>query len=339
MDIKAKDLANILGISPSTVSMALNNKKGISFERKKQIIEKIKELNCQNILKKSNIGTNNIGFIIYKRHGDIIEQSPFFPLIIESINYELIKNNYNLIFFRLDRNNIKTQKKRIENSNCHGLIIFAVEAFEDDLEIFANLGKPFCILDNNFIYKSIDTICIDNRMGIYKSIKYLYELGHRKIGYIQSKTKINSFIERFKCYHEIMDEFNLSVSDSDIYTVKYSEIGAYEDMKKLLLKNPKSCTAIIADNDLLAFSSMKAFEEYGYNIPNDLSIIGFDDRPVCLSSTPKLTSISVPKDIFGHLSVNLILDKIKNPGKSPVKINICVDLIIRDSTKSIITLN
>ena len=259
MNIKAKDLANILGISPTTVSMVLNNKNGISSERRKQIIEKIKELNCQYILQKSNIRTNNIGFIIYKRHGDIIEQSPFFPLIIESINYELIKNDYNLIFFRLDRNNIKSQKKRIENSNCHGLIIFAVEAFEDDLEIFESLDKPFCILDNNFMYKSIDTICIDNKMGIYKSIKHLYELGHRKIGYIQSKTKINSFIERFKYYHEIMNEFNLSVFDNDIYTIRYSEIRAYEDMKKLISENPNSCTAMIAENDLLAFASMSIF--------------------------------------------------------------------------------
>lgn len=335
MNIKAKDLANILGISPTTVSMVLNNKNGISSERRKQIIEKIEELNCQYILQKSNIRTNNIGFIIYKRHGDIIEQSPFFPLIIESINYELIKNDYNLIFFRLDRNNIKSQKKRIENSNCHGLIIFAVEAFEDDLEIFESLDKPFCILDNNFMYKSIDTICIDNKMGIYKSIKHLYELGHRKIGYIQSKTKINSFIERFKYYHEIMNEFNLSVFDNDIYTIRYSEIRAYEDMKKLISENPNSCTAMIAENDLLAFASMRAFQDMGINIPNDLSIIGFDDRPICLNSAPKLTSISIPKDIFGPLSVNLILDKIKNANKPPVKINISVDLIVRESTKSI----
>ena len=132
-----------------------------------------------------------------------------------------------------------------------------------------------------------------------------------------------------------MDEFNLSVFDSDIYTVKYSEIGAYEDMKKLLSLNPKSCTAMIADNDMLAFASMRAFQDIGINIPNDLSLIGFDDRPICLNSTPKLTSISIPKDIFGPLSVNLILNKIKNTNKPAVKINISVDLVIRESTKSI----
>lgn len=338
MDLKRKDIANILGISQATVSMVLNNKKGISDKRRKEIIEKIKELNSDYMLKnlREDINNNNIGFVVYKRHGDIIDQSPFFSLIIENVNNELLKYKHNLIFLQLDKNNYNAQKKQIKDNNCKGLIIFAVEAFEDDLEIFKSIGLPFVIVDNNFIYKNLDTICVNNGLGIYKGIKHLYDLGHRKIGYIKSKTRINSFLERAEYYHKVMKGFDLEVVEEDIFEIRYSEIFGYEDMKNILSSRKIKHTAFITDNDLLAFVSMKSFQEFGYKIPDDISIVGFDDRPICLYSVPKLTTLSIPKDILGNMAAHLILDKIINHNnKIPIKIEIGVELIVRESTKKI----
>lgn len=333
MPLKVKDIAKMLGVSSATVSMVLNNRTGISEERRKQVIDKIKELNCEHLLKNINDAKKNIGFVVYKRHGDIIGESPFFTLLIQSVSSRLRTLNFNLIFIHLDVDNYKNQIEEIKNTDCYGLIIFAAEAFYEDLEIFKNIGLPFVILDNNFIEEDCDTVCINNQSGVYKSVKYLYELGHRKIGYIKSKTVITSFTERINTFYKVMANLSLKVFESGIFSLRYSEIGAYEDMKSILSKNKLIPTALIADNDLLAYAAMCAIQESGYNVPKDVSIIGFDDRPICVNTSPKMTTISVPKDIFGIAAVDLLVNKIEKGSQYyRLKIEVGTDLIIREST-------
>jgi len=335
MNLKAKDIAQMLGISPATVSMVLNNKAGISEERRLQIINKINELGCGQMLKKNTTRTKNLGFVVYKHHGDIISESPFFSLIIEGVNEQARKCGYTVMLIHLSRETpINQQIDQILKNECEGLVVFATEMSVDDLQIIKEIGLPFVLIDNHFVDEDVDAVCINNRQGIYKAVKHLVELGHKKIGYVQSKIQIISFQERFDVFCQTMRSFNLDVSDQYIYRISYSEEGSYRDMKRILSENKELPTAIVADNDLLAIGAMRAIKEYGFSVPQDISIVGFDDRPVCLCSEPQLTTISVSKDIFGPLAIDLLISRIENSKKTYLTVEIGVDLIERGSTAS-----
>jgi len=340
MSLKAKDLAEILGISPATVSLVLNNKPGISEATREKVINKVHELGYSNLLNKITPNGKNIGFIIYKRHGHIISESPFFSLIIESIDNTAKKYGYNLMVMHVDRTQyIEQDLIRVKNSECEGLIIFATEMQNEDLEFFADIQMPYVLLDNCIIDEPIDSVSINNSYGTLEAVRYLLENGHKKIGYLQSKIFINSFSERKKGFFSALEKFGIQPLEKYVFEVGYPEDIAYKDFKEILSNTSDIPTALFADNDLIAYGAIRALKEFGYKIPEDVSIIGFDDRPICLFVEPKLTTINVPKDIFGSTVVETLINKLNNislgKNESFVKIEIGTQLIERDSVTKV----
>ncbi len=326
-----KKLAEIIGVSESTISMVINNKPGISKKRRAEILEKIEKLNCDDILKKKVTLDHNIGFVVYKRHGEVVSKAPFSQLLIESISSALKESGYNLLFFQFDKNNSEHSLQQMIESDCCGFIIFAVEIFEDDLEILKSMEQPFVVVDNIFDAEHFDVVCVNSHLGIKKSLDYLKSFGHKEIGYIKSKIEINSFSERIAAFYDIMRASNLTVDENYIFELCYSDIDAYNDMKNYLLSGRKLPTALLSDNDFLANAAIRAIQDCGYNVPEDVSVIGFDDRPICLKSNPKITTISIPKDLIGINSVRLLIEKINKQRKETLKISVGVDIIIRES--------
>lgn len=328
----AKEIAGILGVSQATISMVLNNKPGISNARREEVMAKLTELDCEHMLKRDNI--RRLGFVVYKGQGDILSESPFFSYILEGVTIRAANCGYHLVIIHINRSmGHMKQSERILSSGCDGLIVFATEMFEEDLTTFKNLNLPYVLVDNYFVDENINTVCIDNRKGIYKALKYLNERGHRQIGYLQSKVCINSFHERFSTFLKVMDELNLPVNNEYIFKVGYIEQQAYQDMKDMLDRKVGLPTALIADNDWLAFSTMRALREHGIRIPSDISIIGFDDRTICLHTDPQLTTIAVPRDIFGPKAVDLLVESIREPTKQSVTFLIGVELVERGSVQ------
>lgn len=107
--------------------------------------------------------------------------------------------------------------------------------------------------------------------------------------------------------------------------------GAYRDMKEHLKKGAKMPTAFFADNDMIALGCIKAFQEFGYRVPEDISVIGFDDLPFCEISSPRLTTIKVFKYEMGQLAVRRVIELMKNGGKINTKTQICTEFVERDS--------
>ncbi len=332
MSIKAKDIAEMLGVSTATVSIVLNNKPGVGPERRAEIINKVKELGCEYLLKEEPGELKNLGFVIYKRKGQIVDESPFFPYILEGINAKVKKNGYNLTFIYMNKDmSQEEQEQQIREADCEGLIIFAVEMIYEDLKVFKASGLPFVILDNSFRVNEVDAVAINNTQGIYKALTYLYECGHREIGYIRSKVYINSFGERYQAYQNILRQYDLPFYEEYTVEVGYSEAEARRDMREYLTAAPRRPTAFLADNDLLACGAVMAVRDAGYKVPEDISIIGFDDRPICSVVEPALTTVAIPKDIFGPFGVDLLLDKIRNGRQQSMKVEVGISLIVRDS--------
>jgi len=328
----AKDIANLLKISPAAVSLVINNRQGISEATRIAVFEKISELGCDYLLKKKPVKIDTIGFVVYKRHGNIIDQSPFFSLMIESIETSSRKHGYRIVLIYIDKaNRISEQIDYIQSLHCSGLIIFATEMLNEDISPFYDLDLPFVILDNYFPDTLADSVAINNEQGTYQAAKYLYDNGHRKIGYLQSKTYLTSFSERKQFFFSALRKFKVIGMERYIFHVGYPEDNAYLDFKEILDSDTELPTALFADNDLIAFGAIKALKEKGYRVPEDISVIGFDDRPICVTSEPNITTINVPKAMFGALAVDTLINRINKNYDGYIKIEIGTELVVRDS--------
>ncbi len=336
-----REIAQKLGISPAALSLIINHKAGVSDATRETVLSQLKEMGYENLIKKTPAAdvSNNLCFIIYKRHGEILDLHPFFLLLMENIETYARTFGYNILLCTIDkRRPMEPQIQHVNELNSQGAIIFATEMLDDDMKAFDNIQVPMVALDNDFTRLSCNTIAINNQMGTYQAIEYLHRLGHSVIGYLKSSTRISSFKERHQGYDNALAHFGLAFSPENIWEVHYTEEGSYRDIRNYLEKNPglKLPDAFVCDDDTTAVGAMRAFQEYGVKIPEDISIIGFNDRPTCEITEPPLTSINVSKRALAVEAVDELLRLIEaqdrmTPETRSRKIRIGTKLVLRES--------
>ena len=336
MGLRAKDIAEMLGVSTATVSLVLNNKPGVGEQKRQEIIGKIRELGCDYLLKDIPSVKGNIGFVVYKTIGKIIDESPFFTYILEGLNRRLTEYGYNLSFVYMNGSTpTEQQELQLRSSDCRGFLIFGVEMKREELQVFIDTGLPFVVLDNSFQDSDVDSVAINNFQGISKAMQYAYEMGHRRIGYIRCRERITSFRERFSAYKYWMNRLRLKVREEDVWDVSYGEQEIRNEIGGCLAERETLPTIFLAENDFIACNAIRGMQEHGYDVPGQISVIGFDDRPVCQIMSPAVTTVNVPKNAFGAASVDLLMDKLQNPKEYSMKMEVGTRLVVRDSVRKV----
>lgn len=339
MAISSKELAAILGVSPSAISIALNNKDGISPETREKILRAAKEYGIHKSEKTSTGKSRSlfINLVIFKKHGMVYGDTPFFSEVIEGISKQVKQVGYSLLVTYLYGNQDRKEQLRSLNlSECAGLILLATEMSEEDIKWFSSANRAVVVLDSYFENYSLDCIVIDNIQGAFLATSHLIEYGHKNIGHLASSVEINNFKERHEGFVKAVNRSS-ETCDSIFNTIRLRPTteGAYEDMKTYLEKNPKLPTAFFSDNDIIAISCMRALKEACYKIPQDISIVGFDDTPMAYVTSPKLTTVRVAKEMLGTRAVIRLLEKINNPSDASFKIALNTSLEIRESVTRI----
>ena len=308
-----REIAKQLGISPTALSLIINHKPGVSEATRSSVIQRLKEMGCEHLIKKAPaVQADNLAFIIYKRHGEILDYHPFFLLLMENIETHARKYGYNTLLYTIDkRRPVEPQIHRLEEMDCQGAILFATEMYEDDMRLFGNFHIPLVVLDNDFPYLTCNSVAINNQMGTYQAVCHLVDKGITRIGYLKSKRRIASFDERQNGYEAALRLFSLKLAPEHIIELHYSEEGSYRDMCSYLADKPSLPEAFVCDDDTIAAGAIHAITEYGYQVPEDLSIIGFNDRPSCEVTNPPLTSVNVSKHFFAVEAVNELMRLIK----------------------------
>lgn len=171
---------------------------------------------------------------------------------------------------------------------------------EDDISVFSELNFPYVILDNDFPFKNLDSVAINNTLGTFQAVEHLVSMGHTKIGYLQSCIYINSFGERETGFSNALKQFGLKLNSDYIFRLDYSEEGSYRDFKHIISTGRELPTAFFTDDDTIAAGAMKAMFEAGISVPGDVSLIGYNDRPVCSVSSPPYLPYAFP-DILSAL--------------------------------------
>lgn len=293
--VTLRDLAEKLGVSAATISMVLNNKPGISEETRTRVLKEVEVsgYDVDRLFGSSKKQRGSIGFIIYKKHGMVVSDTPFFSVLTESIEQHAAAAGHNLsIRYISDRPDIPDFGKLYPD----GIILLGTEMDENDLRPFMDMSIPCVVLDNAFPLTEINTVSIDNCGGIYSAVKHLCEMGHREIGYMKSSIPIRNFLERYSGFTDCAELLDIEMGS--VVPLSSTMEGAYQDMK-LWLESNKPCAAYVADNDIIALGAVRALRERGYMLGRDVSVVGFDDLPFTRISEPPLTTVRVFNDALG----------------------------------------
>ena len=337
--LKNKEIAEMLGISTAAVSLALNNKPGVSEETR----GRVKALVNQGLANAPHIAPvtpgSSLMFVIHKRSGAIVIDKPFFSDLLESVQVEAARLHFSLTVFHyfptMDLNDFVSA---LNEQRAIGAILLATEMQEDDLAAYKRLKIPFILVDGAFDYESYDSVTIDNRVAMMRVVAYAHKLGHRSIGYLKSNVFINNFGHRYAGYLSAVRHFALDPDTCLEIPLSPSIEQSYLEMKQFLSQRGPSLplpTCFVSDLDYIAIGAMNALKESGYRIPEDVSIIGFDDVVASAACDPPLTPVRVNRNDIGRIASNILLERILMQRLYTTNTQISSDLIIRNSVKKL----
>jgi len=331
--ITAKELAALLRLSESAVSLALNNKPGVSRETRKRVMEAAKEhgydFSRKAVALDQKKGT--ICFAVYRKSGAVVGNTSFFSELTDGISIRCRRDGYEcVISYLYEDEDLKDQIRELRASRFAGVIVLATEMEEQTLSLFDSVEIPLVFLDAYFDRPEYNFILINNAQGAYQATKYLIRKCRAQPGYLRSSYWISNFEARADGFYKAIREAGMSTSQSLVLRLPPSQAGAYADMKELL-KTEKPVKCYFADNDLIAIGAIQALKEAGYRIPEDVSIVGFDDIASAEYVSPPLTTMEVPKAYLGEAAVERIIQMMDGRSPQPLKVEVFTRLIRRKS--------
>lgn len=332
MKVRVRDIALQAGVSPATVSNALNGRAGVSKESARQILQIAKELGYAVPKTSKQTERGYVRLVILKKHGLVVMDTQFFMELIEAIERQCQVEGLELIITHVHIGLDSDYRERINSicaEKCAGVLLLSTEIDETDLQLFNECQSPLLTLDNLFRHEHVHSVVMNNYDAGYRATNALYDMGHRKIGHITSKVAFNNMRYRRKGYQAAMIEKGLPVDEDSIWRITPTMDGAYQDMKALLDENRPLPTAFFAGNDIMAIGCMQALNERGIIVPRDLSIIGMDDTAICKACTPPLSTIRVFRKEMGMIAVKMLLQMIPFMEEGKLKTELDVQLVER----------
>ena len=335
MSITAKELAKKLGLSEAAVSMALNNKSGVSTATRQTVLKAAEQYGYDFTRLAGKRGVSgNVFFVYYRKHGAIVNDNPFFSEISESIQQKCKERNLRLnIRYLYEDDDIPRQIEEILYAGCAGIILLGTEMREEDFAPFAPLKTPIVLLDTYLKGTRRDCVLINNMQGAFLAADYLIRHVKQQPGYLRSAYAINNFEERADGFYQAIRRHGYSTAKSIVHRLTPSIDGAFADMAEMLDRGEPLAPCYFADNDLIALGAIRAFQAHGLSVPEDVSVIGFDNITLCNYCTPGLTTVNVPKAYLGAMSVQRLFQLMQDDHFVPIKLEVQTNLAVRQSVR------
>lgn len=330
--MKMDDIAKLAGVSKSSVSLALSGKPGIGSETKDRIVQIAKEHGY--VIKKRSGKLESIAksltFLVFANSSIILEsyyQQPFFRELINFIEERCKAHGYSLVFAAIEMEQYEKEITQfVEERQTDGVILLGTNLDRPQIEELSRLIPHLVVLDTCFETLPVHFVEINNFMGAYQAGTHICESGHRNIGYLASNVRIHNFDERKRGFQAALQYYGCS---ADIYaefqispTAMTSQPELKQQLEAYLRSGRELPTALYCECDYIAISAIKTLSEMGYRIPDDISVIGFDNINESRIVTPELTTVHVEKERMAQLAVELLIDSIgSNPPKTKCKVD------------------
>ena len=323
------EVSKLAGVSLATVSRVLNNNTPVKEETRLKVLAAMEELGYQpNSVAQSLASnrSNSIGILVPELNG------PFFGTLLSDIENSFRQAGKHVII-AAGHSDEKLEKESIsflQSRNCDALILH-VEAVSDEYLVELMEKKVKFVLINRFVPQLYDRcITLNNQHGGYLATRHMLEHGHQNIGYISGPIWKHDAEQRYKGHLRALTEFGIPHSEQLFYEGDYHEESGALGTKALLQKAPE-ITAIVCANDEMAAGALTAARELGRSLPDDLSIIGFDNVNFSHYTFPKLTTINYPMGEMGKMAAQLILKRVYQQNNSSIQTVFEPHLIERNS--------
>ncbi|MBC3811588.1 MULTISPECIES: LacI family DNA-binding transcriptional regulator [Undibacterium] len=325
-----KQVAEKARVSTTTVSHVINNTRVVSDDARERVLSVIKELRyIPSAVARSlkNDRTHTLGMMIPNN------SNPYFAEVIQGIEDASFKLGYNIILCNSD-DDPKRQAAYIRvlmEKRIDGLILVPSGSDEELTKLLADEGIPKVLVDREVAGVAADLIEADHVQGGYDATRYLIGLGHRRIACVAGPDTLLPSGGRVTGYLRALAEAKLEFRTEYLIHSDFTSQGGFNAFKQLLAL-PERPTAIFVSNDLMAIGGICAANEAGVKIPQQLSVIGYDDIALASFSTPPLTTIAQPKHDIGQLTAQVLVARITNPTLPLRREMLRSQLIIRQST-------
>jgi LacI family transcriptional regulator len=330
------DIAKQLNISVSTVSRALHDHPAISKNTKKRVINLAKKLNYQpNLLALSllNKKTHTIGIIVPEI------TSYFFSSVINGIQDLINDTEYRLIISQSEESFEKEKRilETLAKVRVDGLLVSPTSETHNAQHFnnFIDAGSPLVIFDRDCAGFNADKVLVDDYDGAFQAVEYLIKTGCKRIAHISGPADLSISSHRLSGYLDALKKHNITVDSQLIYNVDGFSPEFGVEATKAMLNLPQLPDAIFAINDGIAIGAMYVIKEAGFKIPDQISVVGFDDEPHSSYFIPPLTSVWQPVYDMGLLSARILLNRLQGnaPNETPRYEILKPELIIRESSK------
>jgi LacI family transcriptional regulator len=328
--MRIKDVAHAAGVSTATVSHVLNKTRFVSEETRARVLHAIEGCNYYpnaNARSLASGRSNTLGLLI----SDI--SNPFFPELVKSIETVAFERGHEVILANTDYDDERTLSnvRRFIERKVAGVALMTSELDKDLIDELARCRVPVVFLDIGSAGICMSNIVVDYDAGISEAINHLHWLGHRRIAYVGGPSRLRSATKRLEAFRDSMAHQLPDATPLEIYEGDFRLEGGRRVAREMLTAGNLP-TAVVVANDMMALGLMKEFYERGLNVPDDISIVGFDDIAFAELSNPPLTTICLPRVELGRKAVEALMATIEHPDSMGVEINVSTSLILRDST-------
>lgn len=327
--ISITELANTFGVSPSTVSRAVNDLPGVSEELRAKIKEYARKTGYHSRLTgrgKAPETTNVVAVII----GDV--RNVFYSELVFSIQRVLREHGYLLAVYYSEYNEEQEIQyiRLASSSNVAGIIQVTVasEAISQEL---SQVAVPIVMVNRMINTFDTDVVLLDNYEAGYIATARLIELGHSEIGFLRGQTQSSASIQRFEGYLQAMKNYHLTVEDEFVLQGDLTMKTAYEQGMYLMATVDHLPTAMVASNDISTYGLMTALQEYGVKIPTNLSLVSFDNLQMSDMRGISLSSVDPQVHYMGSTAANMMLRRIQDPTRETERVIVKPKLIERHS--------
>lgn len=311
-----RDVAKKAGVSVSTASYSINNSPLITDKTKKKVMQAVKELGYRPHGMAKNLKeqkTNIIGIFLSGFSG------PFFNEMLEGIQEVVIQNGYELVVCAsVDQHRLLVERY------VDGAIILNFHMEDELLETCANEKFPIVTLDRRMEIPHMKSVLLPNIKGSSLIVEYLLEKGHERIGYLAGAEESFDGEERLQGFKQTLVRLGQTFLSTDLIRGGFTESSGYEQMEEYLKREHADLpTAFVCANDEMALGAIKAIQDFGLSVPEDIAIAGFDDIHLSQYINPPLTTIYVPKKEWGITAAQTLFNMIdKSFDFDPVPIEV-----------------
>ena len=326
------DIAREAGVSIATVSQVINGKGKISEKRRAEIMEIMERLHYQpSAIAAALTGkqTYTLGLLV----PDI--SNPYFAELARAVEDRSRQLGYSVVICSTDNKDERVERylNLLQQKRVDGMMI---GTGIDNAEILSPLLQqsiPVALIARHMPSLSVHTVAIDDRLGGALAAQHLLELGHTRVAVLSEPFKVSSSQERVRGFREVLEKAGLLWNRPDQGST--ADLGSAKKEVLVLLGETQHPTGLFCCNDMQAIGALQAAKELGLRVPEDVSIIGFDNTILASVTSPPLTTVAQPIEDLGHRAVDLLIEELKEECEAPQRIVLEPELVVRGSTGNV----